>query len=73
MIYIFCTCESATHGRELHTVATGRTLADALAVIRARAHVAHHEPQHGKPLFYARDFERCRPLIDTTYAGWSFE
>ena len=71
MIRIYCTFDTATHGRELHTVATGRTLADALAAIRA--HVAHHSPHHGKQLFYARDFENGRPLIDTTYAGWSFE
>jgi hypothetical protein len=73
MIEIYCTCESATHGKELHRVATGRTLADALAVIRSRAHVAHHSPHHGKQLFYARDFENGRPLIDTTYTGWSFK
>lgn len=64
MISIYCTCDTATHGRELHRVATGRTLADALAAIRARAHVAHHEPHCGKQLFYARDFEQCRPLMD---------
>jgi hypothetical protein len=71
VIRIYCTFDTATHGRELHTVATGRTLADALAAIRA--HVSHHEPHHGKQLYYARDFENGRPLIDTTYSGWSFE
>ena len=70
MISIYCTVTTATHGTELHTVATGRTLPDALAAIRARANVAHHEPHYGKPLFYARDFERCRPLINTNYSGW---
>ena len=70
MISIYCTVTTATHGTELHTVATGRTLPDALAAIRARANVAHHEPHYGKPLCYARDFERCRPLINTNYSGW---
>ena len=64
MITIYCTFTTATHGTELHRVATGRTLGDALAVIRARAHVAHHEPHYGKQLYYARNFEQCRPLVN---------
>jgi hypothetical protein len=63
MVSIYCTFTTATHGTELHKVASGRTLSAALAAIRARAHVAHHEPHYGKPLFYAREFEQCRPLI----------
>jgi hypothetical protein len=64
MITIYCTFTTAPHGKELHRVATGRTLGDALAAIRSRSHVAHHEPHHGKQLYYARDFELCRPLMD---------
>jgi len=71
MISIYCTFTTATHGTEWHRVSTGSTLSAALAAIRARAHVAHHEPHYGKQLFYARDFERCRPLMETNYARWS--
>jgi hypothetical protein len=71
MISIYCTFTTVTCGTEWHRVATGKTLSSALAAIRARAQVAHHEPHYGKQLYYARDFERCRPLMETNYVGWS--